>query len=149
MSDHDAAIERFIETHGQLAEADGMPRILGRMAATFMLEPGPFSFSEIGERMQISRASVSTMTRLLENLGVFERITRPGDRQAYFRLVENPVQVFTQRRIARQQRCLEAIDELLVSTTLDTEARARLDEIRSMHAEMIAAGHAALARRRG
>ena len=78
MSEHDAAIEHFIDTHGQLAEADGMPRILGRMAALFMLEPGPLSFSEIGERMQISRASVSTATRLLENLGVFERITRPG-----------------------------------------------------------------------
>lgn len=148
MSEQDAALERFIDTHGQLAEADGMPRILGRMAASFMLEPGPFSFSEIAERLQISRASVSTMTRLLENLGVFERITRPGDRQAYFRLVENPVQVFTQRRIARQQRCLEAIDELLARAVLADDARARLEEIRSVHLDMMAASQAVLDKRR-
>ncbi|MBK1614685.1 hypothetical protein CKO44_14520 [Rubrivivax gelatinosus] len=148
MSENDAAIERFIETHGLLAESDGLPRILGRMAAIFMLEPGPFSFSEIGERLQISRASVSTTTRLLENLGVLERIARPGDRQAYFRLVENPVQVFTQRRIARQQRCVEAVDDLLTKAVLDTEARARLEEIRGHHIEMLAASQATLDRRR-
>ncbi|MBK1689326.1 GbsR/MarR family transcriptional regulator [Rubrivivax gelatinosus] len=148
MPENDAAVERFIETHGLLAEADGMPPILGRMAAIFMLEPGPFSFSEIGERMQISRGSVSTMTRLLENLGVLERITRPGDRQTYFRLAENPVQVFTQRRIARQQRCVEAIDDLLGKAALDLEARARLAEIRRHHAEMLAASQASLDRHR-
>jgi len=148
MPEHDTAVERFIETHGLLAEADGMPPILGRMAAVFMLEPGPFSFSEIGERLQISRGSVSTMTRLLENLGVLERITRAGDRQTYFRLVENPVQVFTQRRIARQQRCVDAIDDLLAKATLGAEARARLDEIRGHHVEMLAASQVTLERRR-
>lgn len=148
MSAYDAAIERFIETHGQLAEADGMPRIVGRMAATFMLEPGPLSFSEIGERLQISRASVSTMTRLLENLGAFERITRPGDRQVYFRLAENPVQVFMQRHIARQQRCLEAIDDLLAKAVLDDGARERIEEIRRLHVDTLAASQTVLERRR-
>ncbi len=38
----------------------------------------------------MSRGSISTNTRLLENMGVIERVTRPGDRRDYFQINEQP-----------------------------------------------------------
>jgi len=83
-------IEEFVEQLGLIAQADGLPRIAGRILGLMVIHAGPFSFSELGVLLKVSRGSISTNTRVLENLGVIERTTRPGDRQDYFRLHENP-----------------------------------------------------------
>lgn len=80
----------FIERMGFLCEADGLPRISGRIFGLLILEAGPFTLKEISERLQVSRASVSTNARLLAKTGVIERVAVPGDRQDYYTLGEHP-----------------------------------------------------------
>jgi DNA-binding transcriptional regulator GbsR (MarR family) len=84
------AIEEFIERLGLISQAEGMPRISGRILGVLVLFDAPFSFSQLSEKLQVSRASVSTNTRLLETLAIIERTTKPGERQNYFRLRKNP-----------------------------------------------------------
>ena len=55
-----------------------------------VIHGGPFSFSELSVMLKVSRGSISTNTRVLENLGVIERSTRPGERQDYFKLHSDP-----------------------------------------------------------
>ena len=83
-------IEEFVEQLGLIAQADGLPRIAGRILGLMVIHGGPFSFSELSVELKVSRGSISTNTRVLENLGVIERVTRPGDRQDYFKLHDNP-----------------------------------------------------------
>jgi DNA-binding transcriptional regulator GbsR (MarR family) len=75
---NDQAIEQFIERVGLIAQVDGLPRIAGRIMGLLVIYGGPFSFAEIAKRLQVSRGSISTNRRLLENLGVIERVARPG-----------------------------------------------------------------------
>jgi DNA-binding transcriptional regulator GbsR (MarR family) len=81
---------RFIEQMGLVAQGDHLPRIAGRILGLLVLEGGPCGFSELAERLQVSRGSISSNTRVLEDLGVIERVTRPGDRQDYFQMGEEP-----------------------------------------------------------
>ncbi len=83
-------IERFVEQMGLVAQADGLPRIAGRIMGLLVIQTGPFSFTELAEQLQVSRGSISTNTRLLESLGVIERVTHTGERQDYFQLAPNP-----------------------------------------------------------
>lgn len=83
-------VETFIEGFGLLMQQDGLPRIAGRMLALFIVEGGPFSFSELAERLQVSRGSISTNARLLRQIGYLERFARPGDRQDHYHLSEEP-----------------------------------------------------------
>ena len=83
-------IDCFVEQLGLIAQADGLPRIAGRILGLMVIHGGPFSFSELSTKLQVSRGSISTNTRLLENLGVIERMTRVGERQDYFKLHANP-----------------------------------------------------------
>ena len=83
-------IDCFVEQLGLIAQADGLPRIAGRILGLMVIHGGPFSFSELSVRLKVSRGSISTNTRLLENLGVIERTTRAGERQDYFKLHANP-----------------------------------------------------------
>jgi DNA-binding transcriptional regulator GbsR (MarR family) len=84
------AEELFIERMGLAAEAEGLTRIAGRMNGLFFLYGGPFSFSELAQRLQVSRASVSTNVRMLRDLGILEQVSKPGDRQDYYQLAEHP-----------------------------------------------------------
>lgn len=90
MTSEKAAAE-FIERMGLAAEAEGMPRIAARLFAFMLIDGGPRTADEIADQLQVSRGSVSTNTRLLERRGVVERFTRPGERQHYFRLTEDPL----------------------------------------------------------
>lgn len=81
---------RFVERIALLCEEDGLPRIAGRLIGLLLLEGGAFSLDELAERLQVSKASVSTNARILERIGVIERISEPGDRRDYYRINDCP-----------------------------------------------------------
>lgn len=103
-----AAEERFIEAMGLAHEEDRLPRIAGRLVGLLILSPDPVRFDHLAERLRVSRASISTNTRLLENMGVIQRVTRPGDRRDYFQINEEPGLLL---RIADRYRSRQASAE--------------------------------------
>lgn len=122
------AKELFIERMGLAAEAEGLTRIAGRMNGLFFLFGGPFSFSELAERLQISRGSVSTNVRMLRDLGIIELVTRPGDRQDYYQLAEQPFgRLLTGylKRLDRMEKIVREADEVLGETLHDSRTRLR------------------------
>lgn len=110
----DKAVEEFIEQMGVYAQADGLPRIAGRMLGFFIMVSGTHSFSELAEKLKVSRGSVSTNARILESFGAIERTSRPGDRQDYFRLADDPYARMLEGSLMRIQRV-----ERLAAKTLD------------------------------
>lgn len=79
-------IQRFVERMGLMMEADGLPRSAGRIFGFLLLADAPFSLDELAEELQVSKASVSTNARLLEQIGMLERISSPGDRRDFYRM---------------------------------------------------------------
>ncbi|WP_312461913.1 MarR family transcriptional regulator [Comamonas sp.] len=128
------ARELFIERNAIQAETSGLPRIAGRLIGIFLLDGGPISFAELAERMQASRASVSTNTRLLERLGIIERVAIRGERQDFFSLRANPFLIVLEQSIADCQRFTTYVDELLAASPLPAEATARLQQAQDFHA---------------
>lgn len=87
MSQQSDPVQDFVETMGLRFQDQQMPRIAGRLFGLLLLEGGPFSFGELADRLQVSRGSISTNARLLDGIGLIERVARPGDRQDYYRIV--------------------------------------------------------------
>lgn len=83
-------VDLFIEQKGMEYQAEGLPRITGRLMGLMLIEEGPFAFGGLAERLNVSRGSISTNTRLLESLGVIERVSKPGERGDFFQLSSNP-----------------------------------------------------------
>jgi DNA-binding transcriptional regulator GbsR (MarR family) len=130
----DAAIERFIEQMALSVEEDGLARIAGRMFAFFLVHGGPFSFSELAERLHISRASVSTNARLLRGLGIIERVGVRGSRQDFYQLCDDPYGRLLDGYVARMQQRLGIIDELERNLSQSsTEIRGRVSRLRSFY----------------
>ncbi len=76
----------FIEEMGLALEGFGLSRMAGRvLGALLVADPPEQSAEELAELLQASRGSISGSTRMLETLGIIERISKPGERRDYFR----------------------------------------------------------------
>lgn len=71
----------FVERMGMALEADGLPRIAGRIFGLLLVSEDCRSLNELAAELHVSKASVSTNARLLEQRGVLERDSRPSDRR--------------------------------------------------------------------
>lgn len=81
--------EDFIERIGVMSQAEGFPRIAGRVLAMLVFDGGRASFGELAEGLGVSRGSISSSVRLLEDREVIRRVAKPGDRQDYFEIAED------------------------------------------------------------
>lgn len=85
---HDTPVQpQVIEDFGLAFEDQGMPRMAGRiLGRLLMCDPPHQSMNQLVETLGASRGSLSSMTRLLIDRGVIERLSLPGDRHDYFRI---------------------------------------------------------------
>lgn len=102
--------EDFIELMGRHLEEEGMPRIAGRLMGALILNEEEASLDELAEQLHVSKASVSSNARLLENMGVAERVTLPGDRRDFYRLAPNAEELALQRALDRQRLMLQRLE---------------------------------------
>ena len=135
---HPAAVE-FIERLGLLTQAEGLPRISGRLIGLMVLEGGPLAFGELSEKLGVSRGSISTNMRLLEGIGVVERVGVAGHRGDFFRLADSPYDALLEgakRRATKgEQIALEARDAL--RGQLDDAAVERIAELGAFYGGLV------------
>jgi DNA-binding transcriptional regulator GbsR (MarR family) len=101
----------FIERMGLALEADGLPRIAGRIFGLLLVSEDCRSLDDLAAELRVSKASVSTNARLLEQRGVLERNSRPSDRRDYYRMPPDLFSHTMAQRLQRWQRFHEAIGE--------------------------------------
>jgi DNA-binding transcriptional regulator GbsR (MarR family) len=56
----DAIRSEFIEKTGLISQAEGLPRIAGRVFGLLIFDGDMVSFGDLATRLQVSRASIST-----------------------------------------------------------------------------------------
>lgn len=114
----DQPADDFIETMGRHFEEEGVPRIAGRLLGLLMLLEEELSLDDLAERLQVSKGSVSSNARLLEDWGVAERITHSGDRRDFYRVSRGIPQRLVRRQISR----LELLNERLAHARVELAA---------------------------
>ena len=80
------SVAEFVERMALTLEAEGLPRIAGRLFGFLLIHSDAYSLDELAERLQVSKASISTNARQLEEHRILERISTPGDRRDYYRM---------------------------------------------------------------
>ncbi len=132
------AIAEFVEQMGFILQAEGLSRIAGRIMGLMIMHGGPFGFNELSERLSVSRASISTNTRLLEDLGVIERTATAGHRQDYFRLSRQPYARMLRGVVRRMRRAREVVEGTQEALPQDMEgAQDRLNELDAFYEALI------------
>lgn len=104
-------VENFIEQMGLITQADGAPRIAGRIFGLLVAEGRPFALNEMAERLKISKASASTNARLLADRGILRLTSHAGDRHDYYELVSAPYHQMLDTISRKIRRSAEQIAE--------------------------------------
>lgn len=115
----DAVRSGFIEQMGLLAQGEGLPPAAGRIFAALVFDGETIAFSNLAVDLKLSRASVSTSMRLLEERGLVRRSRRPGDRQDYFEIAPDAFDAMlasARRRIDSVKREIDATIAALPSS---------------------------------
>ena len=103
----DTATSQFTDRMGLLFEAEGRPRIAGRIFGYLLLSDDPRSLDQLADSLRVSKASASTNARLLADQGVLERVCRPADRHDYYHVAPDLFARTMAERMRRWQRFAE------------------------------------------
>jgi len=139
---------QFVERLAVVLETDGFPRIAGRIFGYLLTSDSEISLDEITEATGASKASASVNTRMLEDKGFIERLSRPADRRDYYRIAADPFLRTMEQRLARWNRIRSVITDAMNDASLTTPTRGRLREFDSMSGECGELLEAALMRMR-
>lgn len=107
-----SARDRFIEQMGLISQADGAPRIAGRIFGLLLVEGRPMTLQEIAERLRISKASASTNARLLAGRDILRRTAQPGDRQDFYELTSDKEYRFLDAIADKMSRSAALVQEV-------------------------------------
>lgn len=91
----------FIEKIGLISKGGELTQIAGRVFGLLVWEGVPMSFGDIASQLKISRGSVSSATRSLEDRRLIKRVAIHGERQDFFQLSDNPYSGMIERVAAR------------------------------------------------
>jgi DNA-binding transcriptional regulator GbsR (MarR family) len=134
-----AQLSSYVEACGLVFERWGLPRTAGRIWGWLhVCDPPRQSAQDLLDALQVSRGSVSTNTRLLESMGLIERIGVPGSRQSYYRLRDDAFEAILSMRIKGAKE-VAAITEkgLQVLQSAEPARRRRLEHQRDFYSFMV------------
>ncbi len=137
---------RFVERSGLIAEREGFSRIAGRIFGLLMLSPTELSLDEIAERLMVSRASVSTEARRLQDHGIVERTSRPGDRKDYYHIAPNHYLRSLEQRFRTLQEMVALLNDGQRMEHLPAETVDRLERCSNAFTEIMQQVSGTLAR---
>ncbi len=132
----DAVRADFIEKSGLFSQAEGLPRIAGRVFGMLIFDGEMVSFGDLATRLQVSRASISTSIRLLEERGLVKRRAKPGQRGDFFQLATDPYATLLEGVHKRTRSTREEIVRTVAALPEDTGAVARLSEYADFYASL-------------
>jgi DNA-binding transcriptional regulator GbsR (MarR family) len=119
-------INDFVERMGLLWEAEGLPRIAGRIFGFLFIQAEPCSLDDLATSLDVSKASVSTDARRLETLGLIRRIGVPGDRRDYYEIAPDATLRIFDIRLEGFARLSHALDAVLEQPSLPAHVHTRL-----------------------
>jgi DNA-binding transcriptional regulator GbsR (MarR family) len=124
----------FIEEVGLMFELAGLPRMSGRIFGWLLIsDPPQQSHTELAEILQASKGSISTMTRLLIQIGLIERLSLPGERRDYFQIKPHAWSQMAKQRMAQITAFRQLAERGLDLLAATPRLQSRLQEMHDIH----------------
>ncbi|MCB8928899.1 MAG: MarR family transcriptional regulator [Ardenticatenaceae bacterium] len=132
----DEQLLHYVEDFGLYFEQFGLARTAGRMLGWLLVcDPPHQTMDELVEALQVSKSSISTMSRLLIHIGLVSKVSFPGERKDYYRVGEYAwIQGWETKNNQTNQMKQMAARGLALLPEEATERRERLQEMYDLYA---------------
>lgn len=122
----------FVEEVSLIFEQQGHSRISGQILGWLhVCKPAEQSFNDLVEHLNVSKASISNMTRLLMQAGYIEKVRISGERQTYFKLVDHAWCKVMERHLENMRKLRDISEEYRAE--LNAEGEEEIDRLKEMH----------------
>jgi DNA-binding transcriptional ArsR family regulator len=128
----------FVESMGLFWESEGLPRIAGRLFGFLIVQSEPCSLDDLAAALGVSKASISTDSRRLEQLGLITRVGKPGDRRDYYVVDPNAPITSLELRLRGLRRAERSLD-LLDLSSLPPVVQQRIQRFEHAHDRIVRA----------
>lgn len=119
----------FVEDMGGMVLVNGAPRALMRVLGWMVVcEPCDQTAADVQGELGLSAGSVSTSLRYLGEIGLVERVSRPGDRRIFYRMNTDGWEVMLQQRFRAFNEIREVAEKAVAAAA--GQANDRLHEMR-------------------
>lgn len=130
-----AAADSFPIAIGELFEAHGWQRMVGRVLGELLLAESPYlSTAELCERIPTSKGHLSTTMSTLMSMGMVERFGVPGSRRDHYRLSEDAFLRAMSNAAEPTTRLAAAATRALADVPAGTRASQELTRMRDFYA---------------
>ena len=129
--------QQFVEEVGIVFEQTGLPRMAGRIFGWLLIADPPHqSTDQLAEALLASKGSISTMTRLLIQISLIERLSLPGIRHSYFRLRPDALRHMMRHGVEDEVKMFRQLAERGLKLVADGTSLTRkwLEEMRDEYA---------------
>jgi len=124
----------FIEKIGLLFEHGGSTRTHGRLMGLLLVHDKPLSLDEMADHLQVSKASLSTNARMAVQIGMAQRVSRPGDRKDYYEMTPGSFENMVSHRLQAIDVFIHLANDGLEAVEADNKtARARLEQMKDFY----------------
>ena len=128
--------DEFIDGFAHMIHSQrGLPLVAGRIFAFLLVsDPPEQTAAQISDVIGASLGTISSMTRLLLDPGLIERIRRRGERSALYRIPSDGWRSITRTTIDGTRRAREMTDRgLALMADQPAASRFRLQELRDIY----------------
>lgn len=128
-------VHHFVDDAGAILERSGMPRMAGRIFGLLLITNEPYLPADvIASTLNASRGSVSTMTRLLIQSRLVEKVRQPGSRREYFRVTPGTFTHLLRSKLSQLSELGELVEHgMELVPPSDSGAYGRLLEMRAYY----------------
>ena len=107
-------------------EQTGLPRMAGRILGWLLISDSPHQSSEqLVNGLEASKGSISSMTRLLIQINLIERMSLPGVRRDYFRIRADAWHNMIRRGLEDEIKMVRQLAERALELLADKPPRTR------------------------
>lgn len=125
----------FAEQLALVYERVGLPRMAGRILGWLLVgEQAHPTLEELARAVRGSKASMSTMTRLLEQMGIVERLRRPGEKRDRVGIRSDVWSELSRREAELARTIRELCDRILEALPEKSSAKGRIWGYRAQYA---------------
>jgi hypothetical protein len=126
----DAERQHLIDDFGTMLEGMGGGRMVGRVLGLLTVsDPAALSAEDISTQLRASRGAISQATRLLVQIGMIRRVSKPGERRDYFQVRPDAWNESTRRRLTEFDRLIGLYEQgLRLARTGDLPPPRNLEE---------------------
>jgi len=112
----------LIHVIGEKAEKFGFSRIAGQLEGLLLFSKEPMSLDEMAERLEVSKASISTNIRFLERWKVVRKVYHQGARKNFYEIRGNIWEIETEILSTIVKDEIERVRETISKSETDLNA---------------------------